>query len=190
MSVMEPRSVTLRDGREATLRSPCEADAQAMLEYIDAVRRETPHIYLCPRDALWTRDEQRQRIREAHGPDAMIVLAECDGRIVGMAHMHREKRYKLRHVATFGMTVRHDFRGVGLGRAILNELIVFGRAHPEILKIHIGVYPDNPPAMELYRRLGFIEEGRFVRHLCEIDGTFHDEVKMYLWVGEQAGAGS
>jgi len=51
------------------------------------------------------------------------------------------------------------------------------------------VYPDNPPAMELYRKLGFVEEGRFIRHLREIDGTFHDEVKMYLWVGNDGDDG-
>ncbi len=165
------------------LRSPTEADARAMMEYLDVVRRQTPHIYMCPQDPLPTLEQEIEYVRSSQGPDALCILGEVDGRIIAMASVRRETRFKLRHVAVFGMTVLEEFRNQGLGRAMLGEIIVFARAHAEILKLHMGVYPDNPPAMELYRKMGFVEEGRLIRHLREPSGEFHDEVKMYLWVG-------
>ncbi|MCC6682122.1 MAG: GNAT family N-acetyltransferase [Phycisphaeraceae bacterium] len=188
MNALEPKPIILKDGCAVTLRPPTGTDAQAMIEYLDLIRRQTPHIYMCPHDPLPTLEQEREYIRSCQEPDALCILGEVGGRIIAMASLRREARYKLRHVAVFGMTVMAEFRNQGLGRALLGEIIAFARAHPEILKLHMGVYPDNPPAMELYRKMGFIEEARLIRHLREPDGTFHDEVKMYLWVGQHEGS--
>jgi ribosomal-protein-alanine N-acetyltransferase len=54
--------------------------------------------------------------------------------------------------------VRQSFRGKGLGRAMLEHLIALARSHrAEVM--FLEVRPSNPPAIELYRKLGFAEVG-------------------------------
>lgn len=184
MSDYPAKEVTLKGGRTVTLRCPAEADAQAMLDYVDAVRRETRQVYMCPQEPLLTLEQERAFIRDCDGANALCVLALLDGVIVGMIGVRQEKRYKQRHVASFGMTVRHDVRGRGVGRALLEEVIVFCRSHPDIHKVHLCVYPENDTAIALYGKLGFVEEARLPRHTREADGSFRDELRMSLWVGE------
>jgi ribosomal protein S18 acetylase RimI-like enzyme len=43
------------------------------------------------------------------------------------------------------------------------------------------VYPDNEAALELYRRLGFAEEGRLSGHSKKAIG-YRDEILMGLWL--------
>ncbi len=50
-----------------------------------------------------------------------------------------------------------------------------------VARIALSVYPDNAPAVGLYRKFGFVEEGRLVRHLLKPVG-YVDEVLMARWL--------
>jgi putative acetyltransferase len=61
-------------------------------------------------------------------------------------------------------------------------------------KIVLSVYPGNAAAIALYRRFGFIEEGRLARHSRKSYGD-EDEILMAAWIGDDhpdtgAGAGA
>jgi RimJ/RimL family protein N-acetyltransferase len=66
-------------------------------------------------------------------------------------------------VADVAMMLAPDWRGQGLGRALLESGVEWARqagAH----KLWLEVWPHNAPAIALYRRAGFVEEGRKRRH--------------------------
>ena len=44
------------------------------------------------------------------------------------------------------------------------------------------MFADNTRAVELYRRLGFEEEGRRVREYKLADGTYRDDLLLYRTV--------
>jgi ribosomal protein S18 acetylase RimI-like enzyme len=50
-------------------------------------------------------------------------------------------------------------------------------------RIELRVRSSNTAAIELYRKLGFAEEGRFIRRLKIGPGTYLDDIAMALWVG-------
>jgi putative acetyltransferase len=50
-------------------------------------------------------------------------------------------------------------------------------------KIMLSVYPHNTAAIALYRRFGFVEEGRLVGHSRKSSGH-EDEILMSAWVEE------
>lgn len=51
MSLFDNKTITLPDGAFVTLRSPELDDAPALIEYLDAVRRETPFL-------MWGSDDE------------------------------------------------------------------------------------------------------------------------------------
>ena len=50
-------------------------------------------------------------------------------------------------------------------------------------KIELRVRASNDRALALYRRVGFVEEGRFSRRIKLGPDTYLDDVAMGLWVG-------
>jgi ribosomal protein S18 acetylase RimI-like enzyme len=67
------------------------------------------------------------------------------------------------------MAISKGFRGLGLGRALLDTGVDWARA-VGIAKLTLGVFPSNQPAIALYRAVGFEEEGVLRGHLRLADG--------------------
>jgi putative acetyltransferase len=87
-------------------------------------------------------------------------------------------------VADIGMLVRDDWRGKGIGTALLAAAISWASA-AGAHKIALEVWPDNTAALRLYRRAGFVEEGRKRRHYRRRNGELWDSVLMGLALGPQ-----
>jgi putative acetyltransferase len=48
----------------------------------------------------------------------------------------------------------------------------------------LSVYPDNTAAVALYRKFGFVEEGRLARQSRKSYG-YEDEILMARWLGRE-----
>lgn len=82
-------------------------------------------------------------------------------------------------VADIGMALLAGWRGQGLGTALLEAGVGWARgagAH----KVALEVWPDNVAALALYRRFGFVEEGRKRRHYRRANGELWDAILMGL----------
>jgi ribosomal protein S18 acetylase RimI-like enzyme len=78
-----------------------------------------------------------------------------------------------------GMLVHRDWRGRGVGSALLREAIV--RAHGQGLhKLCLEVFAHNEAAIALYRKAGFVEEGRRARQYRRASGELWDAIVMGL----------
>jgi RimJ/RimL family protein N-acetyltransferase len=107
--------------------------------------------------------------------DAELFVAEDDGRLAGVLGIEVESY----GVADFGMMVDADMRGRGVGSALLAAAMEWARsagAH----KIALQVWPHNEAAIALYRKFGFVEEGRLLRHYRRRNGELWDAVVMGL----------
>jgi RimJ/RimL family protein N-acetyltransferase len=81
--------------------------------------------------------------------------------------------------AALGMMVAADWRGRGVGSALLRACIDWARsagAH----KIALDVWPHNEAAIALYRRFGFVEEGYHTKHYRRRNGELWDSIDMGL----------
>lgn len=124
----------------------------------------------------------RRRFRRSWTPDAAHLLAVEGDRVVGSLSIRRDAEPPTRHVATLGMFVVADRRRRGIGSALMAEALRWARQH-RVLRIELTVYPHNEAASALYRKFGFGEEGRLVRHAKKSYG-YEDEILMALWLGE------
>lgn len=122
----------------------------------------------------------RRRVRRGWTRDHADVVAVTAGRVVGHLSVAREEGAATRHVASLGMAVARDWRGRGVGSALLAEAFRWAR-WAGVEKLALSVYPHNEAALALYRKFGFQQEGRLTGHSKKSYG-YEDEIVMGRWL--------
>lgn len=115
-------------------------------------------------------------------PDKFTLAAwETEtGVLLGTVTLLRCKSSKTRHIAdVVAMHVSLGYRGRGVGRALLQELIQRARLIQGLDQLRLGVVTDNEAALGLYRSIGFEEYGVERRALKSENHTW-DEALMCL----------
>jgi ribosomal protein S18 acetylase RimI-like enzyme len=110
---------------------------------------------------------------------AELVAVEGD-RVVGHLSIRREEAPTNSHVATLGVAVAEDRRNRGIGSALLAECLRWA-ASVDVRKVMLSVFPHNTNAIALYRKFGFVQEGRLVAYSRKPYG-YEDELLMALWL--------
>jgi RimJ/RimL family protein N-acetyltransferase len=179
-AVSPPAAASPPAGVRIRAASPGDA-ARFLTLYRDIVAEDR---FLRIERVLRSARETRRRFRHSRTSHDAFLLAVEGERIVGWISMAREPFAVIRHVATFGMAVAGDRRGRGIGAALLAEALRWAR-EVGVEKVELSVFPENRTALALYRRYGFVEEGRLRRHSRKSYGDV-DEILMGVWLGEDA----
>ncbi len=171
-------SVRLKDGRSAFVRRAVPGDAESITELVNIVGAE--RRWTLRERATWTLDQERATIAAADGTRSVFLVAEVDGRVAGILYLARGQWPKNEHVAELSMSCLPAARGVGLGTALLEAAVQWARS-VGVRKLSLEVFSSNEPAVRLYRKLGFLEEGRLRREF-EVEGKLVDGVWMARWL--------
>lgn len=183
MASIEPQSFTARTGAEFVIRTAQRDDAAAILAYIRAVARETEFFVLEPDEFPSTEEEERAWIQDhVDHPGKILLLAEAAGTIIGNASFEAGPRRRISHRGNLGIAVVKEWRGRGVGTALLQLLLDWARASPDIEKVGLDVFATNESAIRLYRKLGFVEEGRRIKDIKRGPGDYVDTVTMFRFV--------
>jgi putative acetyltransferase len=160
-----------------TVRQALPADAAALVELASAVGGE-PEGWLIS-GAVWRSvGEERRYLRAVRRhPDAVVLLAELDGEIVGRLSLGRDPHPASRHVADLGLMVAASARRRGVGRALLHSAEDWARG-AGVEKLELHVFPWNEPAMRLYESCGYEREGYRRRHYRRAGGRVVDAILM------------
>ena len=152
-----------------TVRPATAGDARAMAELFAAVAVERtgiatePPVDIDERTALFARTA------------AGSVVAVGGGQIVGMLHVEVSRH----GFGEIGMLVDRDWRGCGVGRALVQAAISWARGRG-LHKLCLEVFAHNTAAIALYRKSGFVEEGRRTRQYRRANGELWDSIVMGL----------
>ncbi len=103
-------------------------------------------------------------------------VAIDDGRIVGWCDVNPKTHETQRHSGVLGMGVAVDYRGRGIGTALLTEAVDAALARG-LSRIELVVRADNDAAIALYERHRFEHEGR-LRDYMVVDGVSFDALLM------------
>jgi RimJ/RimL family protein N-acetyltransferase len=136
-----------------------------------------------------TEDEERVYLaRFAEQDNALALVAEWNGQIVGFLTFACGNRTRTKHIGEFGISVAKVCWGLGLGRQLMQLLIDWALAGGVVRKINLIVRCDNARAIALYESVGFSIEGRIRRELV-VDGEFHDSFMMGRLIDPEVRAG-
>jgi ribosomal protein S18 acetylase RimI-like enzyme len=122
--------------------SALETEPQSFGESLDELRQVNAETYA-------------ERLRSG-GNENFVMGAFDKSVLVGMAGFYREQRPKLRHKGwVWGVFVSRPYRGKGIGRTLLNNLLESAGALHGLRCILLNVATTQEPARNLYLSLGF-----------------------------------
>ena len=185
MSSHPPRTITLKTGEICVIREAEPRDAKSILDATFATLRapDAEHSVSTPEEFSLSVDDEVAWVRKHQEQPGWIALVpEVDGTIVGLINFKNGPRTRIAHQGALGMNVHPDWRGRGIGDALLAELLAWARACPVVEKVGLAVVVSNEPARRLYEKHGFIEEGRRVRAIKYEEGRYEDDILMYVLV--------
>lgn len=149
----------IRPAREDD-RLPLAEVFAAVAEERDGIATEPP-VDVEARAVSWTLDG--------------TLVAVADGEIVGSIHVDASRH----GFGEIGMAVARAWRGRGVGSALLAAAIDDARERG-LHKLSLSVFAHNAAGIALYRKYGFVEEGRRVKQYRRQSGELWDAIDMGL----------
>lgn len=141
-------------------RVPLAVIFAAVAEERDGIATEPP-VDIEARAASWTLEG--------------TLVAVAGGEVIGSIHVEKSRF----GFGELGMAIARDARGRGVGSALLSAAIDWARDQG-LHKLSLGVFPHNTAAIALYRKFGFVEEGRRVKQYRRSNGELWDSIDMGL----------
>lgn len=152
---------TTNDNRTFRVRRARAEDAAAVLRYIEVFFEEPGlGVTYSPGEFDMGPEEEKQFIESHLRPNALLLFAVSGDEVIGSLGFQAGTLARTRHAGVFGVSVAKAWRGTGVGSVLIERLLAWANAHPEIERIGLEVFATNTRAYELYRRFGFQEEGR------------------------------
>ena len=124
----------------------------------------------------------------ALAPRGSYVVAEEAGALVGHGLLEPMPMRANAHVCQLTLVVHPGHLGRGIGSALLEHLLDWARQTPSVHKVELHVRSTNERAIRLYRRAGFIEEGRMRDRIRLPDGATVDDLLMGWFPDRAAGS--
>lgn len=113
----------------------------------------------------------------------IYLVAEKKGLILGHAFLERLHLQSIRHVAQLTIAVHKGYQDQGIGTLILEKLIEWAKQSSDVEKIELNVRASNARAIALYKKMGFLEEGRLKKRIKVAD-QYIDDILMALHLKE------
>lgn len=174
-AALAPRSATARLplGDDAVTVRPTEladVDALTALRDVPHVQRNTLALPFSSR--AWGEDFMRRNLERR----SLNLCAVADGELIGHATLMSNEGRRA-HSAVLGIGVHDAYAGRGIGTRLMRMLTESADHALGLRRIELTVFADNAPAIALYRRFGFVVEGRS-RGSAMRDGELTDVLHM------------
>ncbi len=137
-----------------TIRPPLDADIQGMHKLLThpAVDRTTMQMP----SAEFNRIKERIQPRR---PGLHRLVALVDNQIVGNITIWQQDNPRMNHVGYLGMMVDPAYWGLGIGSKLMEAILDIADNWLNLKRVELEVNTDNPIAVHLYEKFGFVIEG-------------------------------
>ena len=128
----------------------------------------------------WFRDLYKEKLNG----NRIVVVAEADGKAVGMCEIARNRPGSEEdHIGRLGIAVRREYRSNGAGKRLIEEALRQSKGKFE--QIILEVFEDNAVATRLYEKMGFREYG-LLKNAIKRNGKYMGHRLMCLDMGHKA----
>jgi putative acetyltransferase len=117
-------------------------------------------------------DEIRKKV-ENQQEGAFRLVAEVDGRVVGVCGLRLGRSPRVKHGGYLGISVHPEHWNEGIGSALMDAIVDLSDNWLGLKRIELQVYTDNGAAIHLYEKFGFVIEGTKRRYALR-DGEYVD----------------
>ena len=169
------KEILLKNGKVCLIRRGEEADAAMLVDYLKATAGETPYLTREPEEVRTSLEEEVEFIRRKQDdPRGLMLLAFVDGQLAGPCSFAAvNNRNRTRHRCAVGIALYQKFWGMGIGTALLGEILDMAKS-AGYEQAELEAVSANEPAIALYRKFGFETTGTVPRAFRYGDGTYAD----------------
>lgn len=179
---MFSKHLKTKSGENLVIREAIAADASALIEYVNKVAGESNFLTFGVGDFKKTVEEEKIIIEEhSNAENRIFLVAELNGEIAGLLNVNASSKPRMKHIGDFGVTVRKDHWGKGIGSSLIEVMLEWAKSSGVIRKINLNVQANNEAAIALYKKFGFEIEDTIRRDLF-IDGKFYDAYAMGILI--------
>lgn len=177
---MEKRKYIVDDEKELVIGVAEKDDVQKIIDYLMKIGGESDFLTFGKGEINLTIEEEEKIIEQCkESNNSLFIIAEIDGIVVSTLNYRGGKRKRIAHTGEFGISVLKDYWGLGIASRMMEYMIDWAKKSEVVRKINLRVRHDNVKAMKLYKKFGFVEEGRITRDFF-IKGKFYDSICMGL----------
>lgn len=175
------KEVLLKDGRLCILRNGTGSDAAEVYRSFNLTHGETEYLLSYPDENSFDIPQEERFLAEKESSGGELELcAVLEGRIVGTAGIEAiGAKDKIKHRASFGISVEKAAWGLGIGRELTLACIACART-AGYSQLELEVVSANERAVALYKSVGFVEYGRNPRGFRTRGGQWQELLLMRL----------
>ena len=159
--------------REFLIRPMSVDDAAEFNSVVGVVARERRYLRFIEAPPL---DGTVEFLRESLGAGNPHLAVVVDGKLVGWCDVCRSSFEIEAHVGSLGIGLLPEWRGKGLGKALLDATIAAAE-RSDLNRIELTVFSDNLRAIALYEASGFAREGT-MRAAARFGDEYRDVIQM------------
>jgi ribosomal protein S18 acetylase RimI-like enzyme len=183
-----PKVVQLKDGTKATLRQLRRDDEKEFHSLFLSIP-EPERMFIKHRVAEI--ETIRDWCRNIDYGRNLPLVGLIGGKIAGDATLHQQLGGWKRHVGRVSVLVHPEFRGRGLARALISEIVEIAR-QVGLEKVEAEFIGEQAAAIKMFALLGFSQLLRLENHVKDMQAVSHDYILMELGLKtdeEYAGVG-
>ena len=171
-----PKVVPLKDGTKATLR-PLRRDDEKDFHALFLGIPEPERMFIKHRVAeIETIRDWCQNLDYGRN---LPLVGLLDGKIAGVATLHQQLGGWKRHVGRVSVLVHPRFRGRGLARALIGEIIEIAR-QVGLEKVEAEFIGEQAAAVKMFALLGFSQLLCLENYVKDMQAVSHDYILMGL----------
>jgi GNAT superfamily N-acetyltransferase len=171
-----PKSAALKSGAKATLRPLRREDEK---EFHALFLGITEHERMFIKHRVTDIETIRGWCRNIDYGRNLPLVGLVNGKIAGVATLHQQLGGWKRHVGRVSVLVHPDFRGRGLARALIGEIIETAR-HVGLEKVEAEFIGEQAAAIKMFALLGFGQLLRLEDYVKDMQAIKHDYILMGL----------
>ncbi len=174
--------IKLKNNKIVTIRRGEVSDAQDLLDLIKAYIPQSKYIPKLEKEIKLTLEQEEKWIDAfLKSKNSILLVAEYENRLIGNIDLTGNPRAIMKHTAVIGMGMPKEWRNSGLGTALLKEVIGWARQNPILELIWLQVYTENVLGVNLYKKMGFKENG-ILEGFFKRDNVYFDQLTMSMIV--------
>jgi RimJ/RimL family protein N-acetyltransferase len=182
MQTFHPREIQLKNGTSILIRQAESTDAENLLNCLKTYIPQSEYIPKLEQEIKLTVSDEENWIRSfLESDNSLLLIAEHEHQIIGNIDLTGSRREMMAHTAVIGMGMLKEWRNSGLGTALISSVIEWAQQNPVLELIWLQVYTQNQPGYNLYKKMGFEENG-IIKGFFKNKNGYFDNLTMTLKV--------
>ena len=163
----------IRDARPEDIPALCAAEREVVQNFDGMLVSEPDEV---------SESSFIEKLSVVSGGKGKYLVVEDGTGVVAHASLWPMGLKKVSHVLRLDMCVHVGHWRQGHGEQLLRALLHWAQAESPALKVELLVRCENQSAVALYKKAGFVEEGRLKQRIRLGNGRYIDDITMALFL--------